>query len=134
MLNQKLYTMQVTFPKDCGNAPRKTFLKDFHLALAKGDLNFLEQHIEDKFSWELIGKNSMETKQKYLQEVQQHAHWKVENLTIVSIITHGNDAAVYGKFTTAGNKKFRFCDLYTFKGSKGFMIKSIKCFLIKEEN
>ena len=123
--------MEINIPKDCGNAPRKNFLKDFHIALAKGDLSFLETHVAESILCEITGSTTIETKESYLQEVEHFAHWKVQNLTIEAIIKHGNDAAVQGKFTASDKTEFAFCDLYKFKGFKGFAIKSIKSFLIK---
>ena len=123
--------MEINIPNDCGNAPRKIFLKDFHVALAEGDIRFLEKHVTEAISWEIIGCKSIETKARYLEEVRHYPQWNVQKLTIDAIITHGNDAAVHGKFTTADGNEFAFSDLYKFKGSKGFDVKSRKSFLIK---
>ena len=32
---------------DCGNAPRKLFLKDLNVALANGDIEFFTKNIQD---------------------------------------------------------------------------------------
>src|SRR5690606_31911685 len=123
--------MEINIPNDCGNAPRKIFLKDFHVAHAEGDILFLEKHVTEAISWEIIGSKSIETKARYLAEAPHYPQWNVQKLTIDAIITHGNDAAVHGKITTADGNEFAFSDLYKFKGFKGFNLQSIKTFLIK---
>lgn len=128
--NLKRIDMEIIVPNDCGNAPRKNFLKDYHIAMAKADLPFFEQHVADSICWEIVGARFVETKDNYLDAVQQYAFWNVGKMVIEAIITHGTDAAVYGTFTAADGGEFAFCDNYKFKGFKGFEVKSIKSFLI----
>lgn len=122
--------MEIDVPKDCGNAPKKNFLKDFHIAIASGDISFLSQQITDAISWEIIGGKSITTKTLYLEAIQNHPLWKAERLVIDKIITHGIDASVNGTSSTTKGDKFAFCDIYIFKSFKGMELKSIKSFII----
>jgi hypothetical protein len=123
---------RINIQPDCGNAPRKVFLKDFNVALAKGDKTFLTENIHDSITWEVAGHKNVTGKEDYLKAIIVHKLWKVKELTIDTIITHGPDASVSGKIITPDNTKFTFCDIYGFKGAGGTTINSIKTFLIKE--
>ena len=46
---------QIIIPSDCGNAPKKNFLKDFYTAWAKDDLDFCKKHLDDHIIWEIVG-------------------------------------------------------------------------------
>jgi ribosomal protein S4E len=123
---------RINIQPDCGNAPRKVFLKDFNVALAKGDKPFLKKNIHDGINWEVAGHINVTGKEDYLKAIIEHKFWKVKELTIDAIITHGLDASVSGRIMTSDNTKFTFCDIYRFKGASGTTINSIKTFLIEE--
>nr|WP_294794454.1 hypothetical protein [uncultured Mucilaginibacter sp.] len=116
---------------DCGNAPRKLFLKDFNSALANGDIDFITANISEKIDWEIVGQSSVTGKQDYLKALHLHQLWKVKELVIDTIITHGPDASVSGQIIAADKSKFAFCDVYKFKGAGGTIINSIRTFIIK---
>ena len=63
---------KIIIQPDCGNAPRKIFLKEFNVALANGNLEFLKENIPDKISWEIAGKKTVTGKENYLKEVVRH--------------------------------------------------------------
>jgi|SRR5690606_37105223 len=115
---------------DCGNAPRKLFLKDLNVALANGDIDFFTKNIQDNITWEMVGKWQVTGKESYLKSIKEHKLWKVKELTIDTIITHGPDASVSGQIKAADNSVCAFCDIYRFKGTGGTLINSIKTFLI----
>jgi hypothetical protein len=123
---------KISIQPDCGNAPRKLFLKDLNVALANGDMDFICNIIPETVNWEIIGETKVTGRQDYLQAILKHKLWKVKELTIDTIITHGPDAAVKGSVRTSDNLKFAFCNIYNFKGAGGTIIKSISTFLIKE--
>ena len=117
---------------DCGNSPRKLFLKDFTTAVAKGDIYYLNDKISETIEWEIIGQSKVASKEKYLSCIPEHRLWKAKELVVDTIITHGPDASVCGQIITKNNSKFAFCDIYRFKGAAGVMINSIRTFLIQE--
>lgn len=77
-------------PKDCGNSPKKNFLKDFLIAIAEGDEPFLAEHVSDGIIWENIEIKKVETKSLYLKELPNHPLWKTDQLAVDKIITHGD--------------------------------------------
>lgn len=116
---------------DCGNAPRKLFLKNFVMAIAEGNMDYLEKNVPEKIIWEIIGSRTMTGKEDFLNEIRNHVARKAKGLVIDTIITHGPDACVSGKITRSDQSQFGFCDIYRFKGAGGFVLHSITSFLIK---
>lgn len=124
---------KITVEANCGNAPKKEFLKNFHRAMANGDLNFVTANISDTFHWEIIGDHIITDKGQFAKAIQAHQFWKVKELIVDAIITHGNEASVNGKVITADDLTFSFCNVYKFKGFKGFVIKKIRTYVIQEK-
>ena len=124
--------LKVEIRPDCGNAPRKIFLKELYTAIANGDLNFLDKNISEDIYWEILGKKIIIGKENYLKEIKGHKLWQPKNLIIDTIITHGRDASLNGKIIGPDKLKFSFCDIYKFKGAGGKMISSILTFIIIE--
>lgn len=116
---------------DCGNAPRKLFLKDFVMAIAEGNMDYLEKNVPEKIIWEIIGSRIMTGKEDFLNKLRNHVARKAKELAIETIITHGPDACVSGKIIRADKSQYGFCDIYRFKGAGGFVLHSITTFLIK---
>lgn len=50
---------KIQIPSDCGNAPRRLFLKNMYIALANGDLDFITSTIPEEISWETVGKKTV---------------------------------------------------------------------------
>lgn len=122
---------KVTIQPDCGNAPRKVFLKNLYLSLANGDSALLMNHVQDNIHWQVPGKPTILGKENYLKAVVQHKLWKVKEMTIDTIITHGPDASVSGHIKGADNLKYAFCDIYRFKGAGGTTIHAITTLLVQ---
>jgi hypothetical protein len=95
---------KIEIQPDCGNAPRKAFLKDLHTAIANGDLGYLASIIPEGITREIVGQQRINGKEDYLSEVASHELWKAKELIIDTMITHGPDACVSGHITTADNR------------------------------
>ena len=121
---------KVQIQPDCGNAPRKLFLKDLQVAIANGDLSFVTDNIPDKIKWEIVGQKIITGQENYLKALRGTKHWKAKELIIDTIITHGPDASVSGQITTTNNSKFAFCNVYRFKNAGGTFINSFTTFLL----
>jgi hypothetical protein len=52
---------KIILPADCGNAPKKLFLKEWYSALASNDATFIANHIADQVHWCIPGKKSIIT-------------------------------------------------------------------------
>jgi hypothetical protein len=123
---------KIQIQPDCGNAPRKLFLKELNIALAKGDTAFIKDTIPELINWEIVGQKSATGKDDYLKALKEHKLWKVKELIVDTIITHGPDASVSGQIITSDKSMYKFCDIYRFKGAGGTSITSITTFLIKQ--
>jgi hypothetical protein len=123
---------KIQIQTDCGNAPRKLFLKELNIAFANGDFDYIITIIQEEITWDIVGYKRINGKEAYLNELTRHKLWKVQQLIIDKIITHGPDASVSGEIITTDNKKFAFLYIYRFKGAGGTTINAIKTFMIVE--
>lgn len=122
----------VTAPEDCNNAPRKRILRDFTVALAEGDTDFVVQHLADGIVWDVIGTNRLEGLDSVKSALDdQGADTGIAELTIENIITHGWTAALNGRISTRSGATTAFCNVYIFAGaSKTAKIKQVTTYAI----
>ena len=120
-----------TIPPDCGNSPKKAFLKDLNISIANGKTEFISDHLHENIIWEIAGKPGQQGKESFMKTLIKHKRFKVKALALDKIITHGSDATVCGRITTIGNVMYDFCDIYTFMSAGSNKIKSIKTFFIQ---
>ena len=66
MINEILGGARVSYPKDCGNAPKKGILAGFYKAFAQGDWDYIQEHTADALSWNIVGKHEIEARRKPL--------------------------------------------------------------------
>lgn len=118
-------------PKDCGNAPKKQFLVDYQRALAEKDLDFLSNHLSARIKWEIVGEMTISGKEEFLKHISETKFGKAQHLVVETVITHGTDAALSGRLTTADGGIYHFCEVYKFKGFKGFELASIKSYFVE---
>ncbi|MFT7898482.1 hypothetical protein VBY74_00745 [Tenacibaculum ascidiaceicola] len=45
------------------------FFKEFNIALAKGDLEFLTESVTDEIVWNIIGDRKIEGKEEFIEEL-----------------------------------------------------------------
>ena len=111
------------------NSPRKQFIQEFNIAFAKGDAEFIIDHVSDDIVWILHGDKKIEGKQEFSKEIHQMKEHVADKLTMKKVITHGRDASASGTIEVHG-KSHEFCDVYTFKGASGTIIKHMESYVI----
>lgn len=116
---------------NCGNSPKKEFIKDFNIAFAKGDLEFIVQSVTDQIVWNIIGDKKIEGKTKLAEELGLMNSEKTTELIIHQIVSHGKEGAVNGIKKTKKGKEYAFSDFYIFNGAKGGKLKSITSYFIE---
>ena len=121
---------KITVSADCGNAPKKEFLKEINIAFAKGNLDFLTESVTDKIVWNIIGNKKIEGKENFTEELGKMKKEKASELILDRILTHGKEGAVSGIIKMQNGKKYAFSDFYEFSGAKGTKIKSITSYVI----
>ena len=115
---------------NCGNSPKMEFLKEFNIAFAEGNIEFITENVTDDIVWIIIGDKKVEGKEKFSEELEKMKSEKVEELIIDQILSHGAEGATNGIMKMQNGKKYAFSDFYKFKGAKGTQIKSITSYVI----
>ncbi len=120
---------KITVAPDCGNAPRKVFLRDFNVAFATGDSDFIISHVRDDIIWTIYGDKHIVGKEAFTREINIMKDYTADEVAIHSIITHGREAALNGEMKM-GQKTYAFCDVYRFTNTTSNVIKEMKSYVI----
>lgn len=121
---------KITVGADCGNAPKREFLKEINIAFAKGNADFLTASVTDTIVWNIIGDRIIEGKETFKQELEKMKAEKVSELILDRILTHGKEGAVSGVMKMQNGRTYAFSDFYEFSGAKGVRVKSISSYVI----
>ena len=116
---------------NCGNSPKMEFLKDFNIAFAKGNIEFIVDSVTDDIVWNIIGDKKIEGKEKLTVELEKMKPEKVSEIVLEQILSHGKEGAASGIMKMQDGKKYAFSDLYVFQGAKGTKIKSMNSYVIE---
>lgn len=104
-------------------------------AFASGDVDYILENVTDDIEWTLIGQPPVQGKANLIDALQQMRHAGQSAITINSIITHGNEAAVEGTTTLTDESgkvtAFAFCDIYKLNRFKNGKFKTITSFMIE---
>lgn len=87
---------KITISPDCGNAPRKLFLKTFHETIANGQPDDLRNSVSTSAEFSIAGEEKVVGNENIVKRIQHSPLWKVKELKVETIITHGPDASVSG--------------------------------------
>ena len=123
--------VKISVAADCGNSPKKRFLKDFNIAYVEGNSDFLLDGVSDDFHLNTVGDRQIEGKAEFAQALAGTRKNPPTELTLATIITHGKEGAANGTIKTQDGRVFAFCDVYAFKSAKGDKIKSITSYVIE---
>jgi hypothetical protein len=115
---------------NCGNSPKMEFLKEFNIAFANGNVEFIIESVTDEIIWNIIGDRKIEGKEKFSEELEKMKSEKATEIIIDQIVSHGKEGASNGIMKMQNGKKYAFSDFYKFKGVKGEKIKSITTYVI----
>src|SRR5690606_28390223 len=108
---------------NCGNSPKMEFLKEFNIAFAKGNIEYITESVADEINWNIIGNRKIEGKENFRKELEKMKSKKATELIIDQILSHGKEGAVNGIIKMQNGKKYAFSDFYKFQGAKGATIK-----------
>lgn len=131
-MNTNSENLKVICAEDCGNAPKKSLLKELTVAYARHDFDFCATWFSDHVAWDIIGDKRISGKVEFLEELKKRSSAQVEELTIDNIITHGNVASVNGTYLFHNGETLAFCDVYQFAGfGKKAKIKAVTSYFIQ---
>lgn len=123
--------VKITIKTDCGNAPKREFLKKFNSAFAKGDVEFLIASVSDEIVWDRVGDKQINGKEEFTAELQNMKSEKTTELILDQILSHGKEGAANGVLEMESGKVYAFADFYCFTSAKGEKIKSITSYLVE---
>ncbi|MDO6436108.1 nuclear transport factor 2 family protein [Cyclobacterium sp. 1_MG-2023] len=121
---------KLTIAPDCGNSPKKAFLKTFNESFASGNATFICSHVSEDIVWKIHGDKTIKGKQKFTKEIHAMKHNIADELIIHSIITHGKEASVNGEIKMK-NFIYAFCDVYRFTSAASSQIIEIQSYVIQ---
>ena len=116
---------------NCENSPKMKFIKEFNIAFAKGNLEFLMENVTDDIVWNIIGNKKIEGKEKFTEELKKMKSEKVIELIIDQTLSHGKEGASNGVMKMKNGKKYAFSDFYVFKNTKSTDLKLITSYVIE---
>jgi limonene-1,2-epoxide hydrolase len=109
--------VKINVQEDCGNAPKKLFVKDFIVAIVNNDKAFIHSNTTADIQWNMVGGAHIEGKEAVLTELQRLRSDAVVELTIHTIVTHGYNGVAEGSLKFKDGREVAFCDVYRFKAS-----------------
>jgi len=124
--------VKIVVNEDCGNSPRKSFLKDLNIAFAEGNISFVSDHVTEEIVWNIVGDKVVIGKREFVTALHEMVKTPAKELHISKIITHGYDASANGYIVLKNGSHYNFCDVYEFSGAKGTLIKGITSYVIEQ--
>ncbi len=123
--------VKIICAEDCGNAPKKEFLRAFNVAFVRNDIGFIMDNIIDDIQWNLIGSHAWQGKDQVLRMLERLNDRTPTELIISNIITHGYTGSLNGVLNLESNVSYAFCNIYRFNSSLNkTKIKEITSYII----
>jgi hypothetical protein len=124
--------MKITYPKDCGNAPKKITLVNLYEAFAYCDEKYILENTSNEIVWDIIGKKIIRGNNNVISTLNKYRDKGIKEIDIINVITHGNIASVNGNIIFDDKTSYSFCDIYKFTGfGKNAKIKEVSSYVIK---
>jgi len=124
--------LNLTVSANCGNAPNQIFLRDFNVAFAEGNIDFILENISEDIEWIVIGDSTIHGKTEFEAALRKMSDVRAESLTINGIITHGKEAALHGEMTLNTGDTYIFCDIYEFVSAGKQVVRKMHSFVTKD--
>jgi hypothetical protein len=123
--------LKIVVPEDCGNAPKKVFIRDFNIAFAENNNDKILGFMADDITWNLVGNKIVQGKEEVRKELETMELGEAVELILHTVVTHGNTAAADG-IMQFKNTAIAFCDVYEFTGhEKNTKIKELTSYGIE---
>lgn|SRR5690554_2593717 len=126
--------VKISYPKDCGNAPKKIILVNFYIAFANNDDKYIYDNTSNKLTWEIIGQRVVDDRGEVFSTLGEYRRKGIKEIQIRNVITHGNVCAVNGSISFIDESRFDFCDVFKFDGfGKKAKVKEVSSYVIRTE-
>ncbi|MGI8314182.1 nuclear transport factor 2 family protein [Halobacillus mangrovi] len=132
-MNNREEDLEVICDDDCGNAPKKQLIKEFNLAFATNNVEFVISCVSDDIKWNIVGDQFIQGKKAFSEALQQMKESNISKIHMKNIITHGRTGAADGTLFFNGGKQIHFCDIIMFTSAgKQAKIKELTSYVIEE--
>lgn len=122
----------ITVEEDCGNTPKKALLRDFNVAFAENEVEFILENVSDDVEWTIVGDREILGRDDFATAVEGMTDPDVAALTIDHVITHGATASVDGTLGLDDGSVYAFCDVYDFSShAKDAKIQTMTSYVIE---
>ena len=121
---------KLTVSPDCGNAPKRAFIRDFNVAFAQADIPTLLAAVTGDIRWDMVGDKVISGKEAFAAAMEDMKEHRATELIIDRIVTHGREAAASGTLVMENGRRYAFADMYTFRGAKGDKIAAMTSFVV----
>lgn len=123
--------VKIIVEEDCGNAPKKEYVRDFNIAFAQNDVDKVLSMMTDDATWRMVGGETYQGGVAIRQALQKMGEAEAQELRLDHILSHGNQCAADGLITYK-NSKVAFCDVYVFSShAKDAKIKELISYAIE---
>jgi len=116
---------------NCGNSLKMEFIKQFNVAFAEGNIEFLSANVTDDIAWNIIGDKRIEGIKQFTAELEKMKSEEVAELVLEQILSHGKEGAANGTLKMQDGRQYAFSDFYGFQGAKGNKIKTMSSYCIE---
>ncbi len=108
--------MRVNVEPDCGNAPKKEFVRDWLIAMANGDAAVMEAAMDEDVQWEIVGESTRSGVGAVVDAAVCVAERAPSVFTIRHLLSHGKQVAAEGSVGYPDGERHRFAHIVTFSG------------------
>lgn len=121
--------LQISYPENCGNAPRHQIIQEVIVALHSKDVNHLKRWLSDDVEWEIVGFGTLRGVDALCQWVSSSGEKK--SLEFKSVLTHGREGSTDGNVTNEQDISAAFSHVLRFAGAtKTARIASVRSYLV----
>ena len=123
---------RITISNQAQTDPNIQFIKDFNLAFATCDVDYISSCFANDATWEMVGGGSWTGKQAINQSLATMGTDVATEMIIDSVITSENRCATNGTLKYEGGRGVAYCDVYTFINQGADMkIKTLTAYAIE---
>lgn len=118
--------------QDCGNSPKKQFLENVEIAIAKNDIEFQLNKVTADIHWQNVGQKPVIGPEALAEALKgNYLFSEVEELTVDHVFTHSSAGSANGVRKYKDGKTYDFCTVYEFGNAKGTTIRKVMHYAIE---
>lgn len=124
--------IKTTTTEDCENDPKKQLVKDFNIAFAKEDIDFILNCFVEDAHWEMVGAQAWDGKEAISAALKTMNGGEASELVINNILSEDNRCVADGVIKYPDGSAVAYCDVYAFTGHEASpKIKTLTAYAIE---